>query len=45
MDDIRQESSNEGATLKLNKRLKYTSQKKKFGPHVKKSMVYQGLKK
>ena len=44
MDDIRQERSNEGPTLKLNKRFKQTSLNKKFGPHVKESMVYQDLK-
>ena len=35
MDDIRLERSNEGPTLKLNKRFKKTSLNKKFGPHVK----------
>ena len=45
MDDIRQERSNEGPTLKLNKRFKQTSLKSKFGTHVKESMAFQVLKK
>ena len=44
MDDIRQERSNEGAILKLNKRLKQMSLNKKFSTHVKKSMAFQALK-
>ena len=32
MDDIKQERSNKGPTLKLNKRFKYTSLNKKFAP-------------
>ena len=45
MDDIRQERFNEGPTLKLNKKIKQTSLNKKFGSHVKESMVFQALKK
>ena len=40
MDDIRQERPNESPILKLNKSLKYRSLKKKFGPHIKESMVF-----
>ena len=43
MGDNRQERSNERPTLKLNKRFKKTSLNKKFGSHVKKSMVFQAL--
>ena len=45
MDDIRQERSIEGPSLKLNKRYKKTSLNKKLGPHVKESIFYQALKK
>ena len=45
MDDIRQERSNEGPTLKLNKRFKQTSLSKKFGTHVRDSMPFKVLKK
>ena len=45
MDDIRQKSSNEGPTLKLNKKSKQTSLNKTFGTHVKDSMPFQVLKK
>ena len=45
MDDIRREKSNEGRTLKLNKRFKLTSLKKKFGSHAKEFMAFQALKK
>ena len=45
MDDIRQERPNEGPILKLNKRLKQKSLNRKFGTHVKESMVFQALKK
>ena len=45
MEDIKQEISNNGPTLKLNKRFKKTSLNKKCIPHVKESMVYQVLKK
>ena len=45
MDDIRLKRSNEGPSLKLNKRFKQASLNKKFGPHLKESMVYQALKK
>ena len=45
MDDIRRERSNEGPTLKFNKRFKKTSLNKKFGPRVKESKVFQILKK
>ena len=45
MNDIRQERSDEGPTLKLNKRFKWTSLNKKFGAHVKESMAFEGLKK
>ena len=44
-DDIRQERSNEGPTLKLNKTFKQTSLNKKFGTHVKESMAFHALKK
>ena len=45
MDDIRQEKPNEGPVLKLNKKLKQKSPNKKFGTHIKESMVFQPLKK
>ena len=45
MDDIRKEKSNKGPTLTLNKRIKQTSLKKKFGTHVKESVAFQVLKK
>ena len=45
MDDITQERPNEGPTLKLNKRFKKTSLKKKLGTQVQKSMALQALKK
>ena len=45
MDDIKQERSNEGPTLKLNKRFKHQSLIKKFAPHVKETMFYQALNK
>ena len=45
MDDIRQERSNEEPNLKLNKSFKYTPLKKKFGPPVKESMIFQVLEK
>ena len=45
MNDIRQERSDEGPTLKLNKRFKWTSFNKKFGAHIKESMAFEGLKK
>ena len=45
MDDIRQERSSEGPTLKLNKRFKEMSLNKKFGTYVKESMTFQALKK
>ena len=41
MDDIRWERSNEGPTLKLNKKFKQNkSLNKKFDPHVKESMAF-----
>ena len=45
MDDIRQEKSDEGPTLKLYKRFKQTSLNKKIGTHAKESMAFQALKK
>ena len=45
MNDIRQERSDEGPTLKLNNRFKWTSFNKKFGAHIKESMAFEGLKK
>ena len=45
MDDIRQERSNKEPTLKLNKRFKQASLNKKFGTHVRESMIFQALKK
>ena len=45
MDDITQERPNEGPILKLNKRLKLTSQNKKFGTHVKEFKAFQTFKK
>ena len=45
VDDIRQEESDEGLTLSLNKRFKPTSLNKKFGTHVKESVALQALKK
>ena len=40
MDGIRQERPNEDLTLKLNKKVKQTSLNKKFGTHIKESMVF-----
>ena len=45
MGDIRQGTSNEGPNLRLNKRFKQRSLNRKFGTHVKESMVFQALKK
>ena len=45
MDDIRQERSNEGPILKLNKRFKYKSLNKNIGTKIKESMAFQALKK
>ena len=41
MDDIRQERPDEEPILKLSERLKYISLNKKFGTHVKDSMVFE----
>ena len=40
MDDIRQERTNEGPSLKLNKRLKEKSLNKEFDTNVKESMAF-----
>ena len=45
MDDIRQERTSEDPILKLKKRLKEMPLNKKYGTHVKDSMVFQALKK
>ena len=44
MEDTKQERSNKGPTLKLNKGFKKTLPNKKFDPHVKKFMVFQAIK-
>ena len=40
MGNIRKERHNESPILKLNKRLKYKSLNKKFGTHLKESMIF-----
>ena len=45
MNDIRQERSNKGPTLKFNKTSELTSLNRKLGTHVKESMAFQTLKK
>ena len=45
MDDVRQERLNKRPSLTSNKRSKKTSPNKKFGTHIKESMVLQVLKK
>ena len=45
MDDIKQERSDEGPNLKLNKRFNYKSLRKKLDTHVKESMALQALEK
>ena len=45
MDNIRQEKSNEGPILKVNKRKTWQSLNKKFGTHIEKFMVFKTMKK
>ena len=45
MEDIRQEKSDAGPTLNLNKRFKERSLNEKFSPHAKESMALQTLNK
>ena len=44
MDDIMHEKLNIGPTLNFNERLYRQSLNKKFGTHIKKSMIFNALK-
>ena len=44
MDNIRQERSNEGQILKVNKKFYRQSLNKKFRTHVKKTMAFKNFK-
>ena len=45
MDDTREKGPNEGSVFNLNEKLYGQSLSKKFGTHVKKSMVFRTFKK